>query len=101
MSPPEEKTAAASRAEEEKMELERGEKLLDTSTDDISQDGKRSRVDSLSSHFIKVCGLGTSEVFETDPSHNPSPAWRHCLPLLPVSPTPTAWQGQRVGTCKA
>ena len=73
MSPPEEKIAAASRAEEEKMELERGEKLLDTSNDDISQDGKRSRVDSLSSHFIKVCGLGTSEVFETDPSHNPPP----------------------------
>ena len=45
------------------MELERGEKLLDTSIDESSQDGRRNRVDSLSSHFIKV-GLGSSEVFE-------------------------------------
>ena len=58
MSPPEEKTAAASRAEEEKMELERGEKLLDTSTDDISHDGKRSCVDSLATSLmlnVTVC----------------------------------------------
>ena len=52
MSIPEDKTAvdrADRAAEEEKMEIERGIRLLDASTDDIStQDGKRSRVDSLS-----------------------------------------------------
>ena len=42
MSPPEDKLEAAKRAEEEKMELERGEKLLDTSIDELSQDGKRN-----------------------------------------------------------
>ena len=78
MSIPEDKTAAdrADRAaEEEKMEIERGIRLLDASTDDIStQDGKRSRVDSLSSHFIRVCGLKQSEVFEaSDSSHPPPP----------------------------
>ena len=43
---------------EEKMKLERGEKLLDTSTDDISHDGKRSCVDSLTTSLtlnITVC----------------------------------------------
>ena len=99
MSPPEDKLEAAKRAEEEKMELERGEKLLDTSIDESSQDGKRNRVDSLSSHFIKV-GLGSSEVFGPDASNPPPPppARRHCPPLPPASPTPTAWLGQRVGT---
>ena len=72
MSPPEDKLEAAKRAEEEKMELERGEKLLDTSIDESSQDGKRNRVDSLSSHFIKV-GLGSSEVFEPEASNQPPP----------------------------
>ena len=72
MSPPEDKLEAAKRAEEEKMELERGEKLLDTSIDESSQDGKRNRVDSLSSHFIKV-GLGSSEVFEPEASNHPPP----------------------------
>ena len=49
MSIPEDKAAADRTAEEEKMEIERGIRLLDASTDDIStQDGKRSRVDSLS-----------------------------------------------------
>ena len=71
---PEDKAAADKKAAEEKMEIERGVRLLDTSTDDISsQDRKRSRVDSLSSHFIKVCGLGTSEVFEMDDSNHPLP----------------------------
>ena len=72
MSPPEDKLEAAKRAEEEKMELERGEKLLDTSIDESSQDGKRNRVDSLSSHFIKV-RLGSSEVFEPEASSHPPP----------------------------
>ena len=72
MSIPEDKTAADRAAEEEKMEIERGIRLLDASTDDIStQDGKRSRVDSLSSHFIRVCGLGQSEVFEASDSYHP------------------------------
>ena len=74
MSIPEDKTAADRAAEEEKMEIERGIRLLDASTDDIStQDGKRSRVDSLSSHFIRVCGLGQSEVFEASDSYHPPP----------------------------
>ena len=72
MSPPEDKLEAAKRAEEEKMELERGEKLLDTSIDESSQDGKRNRVDSLISHFIKV-GLVSLEVFEPEASNHPPP----------------------------
>ena len=76
MSIPEDKTAAdrADRAaEEEKMEIERGIRLLDASTDD-------SRVDLLSSHFIRVCGLGQSEVFEASDSYHPSPPpRRRCL----------------------
>ena len=82
MSLPEDKAAADRKAAEEKMEIERGVRLLDTSTDDISsQDGKRTRVDSLSSHFIRVCGLGQSEVFETDDSNLPPPPARcRCLP---------------------
>ena len=43
---------------EEKMKLERGEKLLNTSTDDISHDGKRSCVDSLATSLmlnVTVC----------------------------------------------
>ena len=71
MSLPEDRAAADKKAEEEKMEIERGVRLLDNSTDDISQDGKCNRVDSLSSHFVKICGLGSSEVFETDPSNHP------------------------------
>ena len=70
MSPPEDKLEAAKRAEEEKMELERGEKLLNTSIDESSQDGKRNHVDSLSSHFINVW-LGSSEVFEPEASNHP------------------------------
>ena len=81
MSVPEDKAASDRKAEEERMELERGVRLLDTSTDDIfSQDGKRSRVDSLSSHFIRVCGLGQSNVFEAGDSYHPPPARRRCLP---------------------
>ena len=42
MSVPEDKAASDRKAEEERMELERGVRLLDTSTDHIfSQDGKR------------------------------------------------------------
>ena len=42
-----EKTEAARRKEEERMEIERGVKLLDTSMEDTTaQDRKRSRVDS-------------------------------------------------------
>ena len=81
MSPPEDKLEAAKRAEEEKMELERGEKLLDTSIDESSQDGKRNRVDSLSSHFIKV-GLGSSEVFEPEASNHPPPPPQHGATVL-------------------
>ena len=74
MSIPEDKTAADRAAEEEKMKIDRGIRLLDASTDNIStQDGKRSRVDSLSSHFIRVCGLGQSKVFEASDSYHPSP----------------------------
>ena len=74
MSIPEDKAAADRTAEEEKMEIERGIRLLDASTDD-------SRVDSLSSHFIRVCGLGQSEVFEASDSYHPSPPpRRRCLP---------------------
>ena len=74
MSIPEDKAAVDRTAEEEKMEIERGIRLLDASTDNIStQDGKRSRVDSLSSHFIRVCGLGQSEVFEASDSYPPPP----------------------------
>ena len=86
MSIPEDKaaadrTAADRTAEKEKMEIERGIRLLDASTDDISsQDRKRSRVDSLSSHFIRVCGLGQSNVFEAGDSYHPPPARRRCLP---------------------
>ena len=97
MSPPEDKLEAAKRAEEEKMELERGEKLLDTSIDESSQDGKRNHVDFLSSHFINVW-LGSSEVFEPEASNHPPPARRHCPLLQPASPTPTTWLGQRAGT---
>ena len=66
MSPPEEKTAADRRAEEEKMELERVEKLLDTSTDDISHDGKR-RVDSLATSLMlrprrQTVGIGVGQL---------------------------------------
>ena len=95
-----EKTEAARREEEERMEIERGVKLLDTSMEDTTdQDGKRSRVDSLSSHFVKICGLGSAEVFEPEDSTHPPPsAWRHCPPQLPDCPTLTAWPGQRVGT---
>ena len=94
-----EKTEAARRKEEERMEIERGVKLLDTSMEDTTdQDGKRSRVDSLSSHFVKICGLGSADVFEPEDSTHPPSAWRHYPPQHPVCPTLTAWPGQRVGT---
>ena len=94
-----EKTEAARREEEERMEIERGVKLLDTSMEDTTdQDGKRSRVDSRSSHFIKICGLGSAEVFEPEDSTHPPSAWRHCPPQPPDCPTLTAWPGQCVGT---
>ena len=86
-----EKTEAARREEEERMEIERGVKLLDTSMEDTTdQDGKRSRVDSLSSHFVKICRLGSAEVFEPEDSTHPPPqhgptAFRNfrTAPLLP------------------
>ena len=86
-----EKTEAARREEEERMEIERGVKLLDTSMEDTTdQDRKRSRVDSLSSHFVKICGLGSAEVFEPEDSTHPPPqhgatAFRNfrTAPLLP------------------
>ena len=69
-----EKTEAARREEEERMEIERGVKLLDTSMEDTTdQDGKRSRVDSLSSHFVKICWLGSADVFELKDSTHPPP----------------------------
>ena len=77
-----EKTEAARREEEERMEIERGVKLLDTSMEDTTdQDGKRSRVDSLSSHFVKICGLGSAEVFEPEDSTHPP---------LSMAPLPSA-----------
>ena len=92
MSIPEDRAAADRAAEEERMEIERGVKLLDTSMEDTTdQDGKRSRVDSLSSHFVKICGLGSADVFEPEDSTPPPSEWRHC-------PTLTAWPGQCVGT---
>ena len=87
MSPPEDKLEAAKRAEEEKMELERGEKLLDTSIDESSQDGKRNRVDSLSSHFIKV-GLGSSEVLSRKPATTPPPPQHGATVLCCHRPPP-------------
>ena len=84
MSIPADKAAADRTAEEEKMEIECGIRLLDASTNNISsqdekrsnissQDEKRSRVDSLSSHFIRVCRLGQSKVFEASDSYHPPP----------------------------
>ena len=90
-----EKTEAARREEEERMEIERGVKLLDTSMEDTTdQDGKRSRVDSLSSHFVKICGLGSADVFEPEDSTHPPPPQHGATALRNFRTAPLLPHGQ-------
>ena len=50
-------------------------------------------------HFVKVCGLGTSEVFASNSTSMPPPSGKAPSPsLTKASPTLTAWHARLEGT---
>ena len=50
-------------------------------------------------HFVKVCGLGTSEVFASNSTSMPPPSGKAPSPsLTKASPTLTAWRARLEGT---